>query len=213
MRRIGILVPCAVVLTGSAVLSVSTPARAECSLFPVPPATDAARSAREVVVGTVIENVGGQLYDFRLRIDHVLRGPAQVGDVRRLEFFGYGWPLALREDGTTVSPCQALPGWKGNVIALAVDAFAPDGKARYNAASWFAGAPLHRDDVPRTTLAEMRSSTELPTTDAGLTEPAALPPSSDSGPPVIALAGLAAAAVAVLSIRRGTYRPRGDIER
>src|SRR5690348_14432038 len=88
-----------------AVLGSSAPVRAECTYVVIPPASEAAPSAREVIVGTVIENVGGQLYDFRLRVDHALRGPARVGDVRRFEFLFPGWPLA-DYGGTMAPPCE-----------------------------------------------------------------------------------------------------------
>jgi hypothetical protein len=87
-------------------LLVPNAARAECPyLPPIPPATDAARSAREVIIGTVIENVDGEIYDFRLRIDHVLRGSARVGEVRRFEFAYPGWPVETLEDGSILTSC------------------------------------------------------------------------------------------------------------
>lgn len=151
-------------LAGVGLVLVASPALAECPYYVVPPATDAARSAREIVVGTVVENVGDQLYDFRLRIDRVLRGPATVGEVRRFESLYPRWPL-IEAAGTLIGPCEPIPGWRGNVIVLALDALAPDGKTRYNAASWISGVPLHRDDVPRTTLAEMEALAGMPRTD------------------------------------------------
>lgn len=204
MPRIASVIVSAAIAVTVGAFAVATPARAECSLFPVPPATDGARSAREIVVGTVVENVGGQLYDFRLRIDHVLRGPAAVGDIRRLNFFQYGsLPDAQQGD----SPCLALPGWEGDVIALAIDALAPDGKTRYNAASWLSGDPLHRDGVPRTTLAELRSLAALPSTDASESHPR-VRSASEAAIPISALvAGLAAACIFV--VRR---RQRHDAE-
>lgn len=164
-------------------LGVATAARAECPYFVVPPATDAARSAREVVVGRVIENVGGQLYDFRLQIDHVLRGPANIGDVRRFDSLYPGWPLLEVGDGTKIAPCEAIPGWKGNVIALSLDALASDGKTRYNAASWISGdLPINRD-LPRTTLAEMVRLSGMPQTDVA----AAPAPVQSRGPSLVGL--------------------------
>ena len=137
----------AAVLACFASLGVSGTARAECPYFVIPPAPEAARSAREVIVGTVIENVGGHLYDFRLRIDRVLRGPARIGDIRRIEFLYPGWPFnrdgngnVILYEGKPLAPCEAIPGWKGNVIALSLDAVAPDGTTRYNAASWISGS-------------------------------------------------------------------------
>ncbi|MDF2735075.1 MAG: hypothetical protein K0S97_1698 [Chloroflexota bacterium] len=140
-------------------------ARAECPFFVIPPATDAATSAREVVVGTVVENVDENYFDFRLRIDHVLRGPAEVGDVRRMNGVYPGWPLIETGDGMMVGPCEPIPGWKGNVIALSLDALAPDGVTRYSAASWISGKLPFNREVPRTTLAEMRALAGMPPTD------------------------------------------------
>lgn len=151
-------------LTGAGLALLASPVRAECPYFVVPPATDAARSAREIVVGTVVENVGDQLYDFRLRIDRVLRGPGSVGEVRRFESLYPRWPL-IEAGGTLIGPCEPIPGWRGNVIVLALDALAPDGKTRYNAASWISGVPPYRHDVPRTTLAEMEALAGMPRTD------------------------------------------------
>lgn len=143
------------------------PVRAECPWFPVPPATDAARSAREVIVGTVIENIRDSPEDFRLRVDHVLRGSAQPGEVRRIKALYPGWPFARAEGGKLWPPCAPIPGWKGDVIAFSFDAVAPDGKTRYNAASWIRGyiPPYRRDDLSRTTLAEIRALSALPPTD------------------------------------------------
>ncbi len=124
-----------------------------------PPATEAASTAREIFVGTVIENVGTQLYDFRVRIDHVYRGKAQVGDVRRFKFVKAGWPLIELPDGTKTPPCPAIPASEGNVVAFALKATASDGKTVYNAASWIIGAPLfYEDPLPTTTLEEIAAS-------------------------------------------------------
>lgn len=170
MRRfLGSMIVAATAALG--MLALPVPVDAECPHFEVPPATDAARSAREVIVGTVIENVEGQLFDFRLRIDHVLRGPAQVGDVRRFEGLYPGWPLAVGVGGKGFAPCEPIPGWMGNVMALSLDAMAPDGKTRYHAASWIKGdLPINRE-LSRTTLAEMQELASLPMTD---TVPASL---------------------------------------
>lgn len=174
MRRV---VPLLVagLLASLAAIGISTPVRAECPWFPIPPATDAATSAREIVVGTVIENVDDQLFDFRLRIDHVLRGTAMVGEVRRFDWLYPGWPfiesagvLVLNHKGEPVPPCEPIPGWKGNVIALSLAAVAPDGETRYNAASWISGnLPINRD-LPRTTLPEMKRIAAMPPTDTAL---------------------------------------------
>jgi hypothetical protein len=209
MRRTAPLL-IAVLLACSAALGVSGPARAECPYFVIPPAPEAARSAREVVVGTVVENVGGQLYDFRLRIDHVLRGPAKVGDIRRFEFLYPGWPFARDGDGKVVltdqgkpfAPCEAIPGWKGNVIALSLDALASDGETRYSAASWVSGdLPVNRD-LPQTTLAEMERMAAMPQTDTSPSRTGALD-RRVLPVPALALTAIAGLLVAVaMQVRR-----------
>jgi hypothetical protein len=164
----------AAVAVATFLLASPSPVRAECPYVVIPPATKAAPSAREVIVGTVIENVHGQLFDFRLRVDHVLEGNARVGDVRRFNFLYPNWPPAREGDGTLVRtpsgkpfmPCEAIPGWEGNVMVLALEALAPDGRTRYNAASWISGRmPINRHR-PKTTLAEITRLAALPATDA-----------------------------------------------
>ena len=193
----------AMALTALGLLAGPAPASAECPYFPIPPATEAARSAREVIVGTVIENVGGDIFDFRVRIDHVLRGPASVGDVRRFEALYPGWPLTETSDGTLIAPCEPIPGSTGNVIAFALDALAPDGTTRYSAASWIAGDLTINRDVPRTTLAEMQRLAALPatdTTDAVATVAAMDRPTID---PVVVLLAVFLSALGV-----GLFGPR-----
>src|SRR5690349_19433451 len=125
-------------------LAFASPAsvHAECTYNVVPPATEAARAAREIIVGRVIENVDDYIYDFRIRIIHVLRGPSKVGDVRRFKAVYPGWPPSQYPIPGTKKhyrPCSPIPGPKGDVIAFALDALAPDGETRYNAASWISG--------------------------------------------------------------------------
>jgi hypothetical protein len=167
LLRRAILSFVSVVLAGVGVGVASSPVRAECPFFVIPPATEAASSAREVIVGTVVENVGGRYSDFRLRIDHVLRGRATVGEIRRFDDLWPGWPLAEGEDGTQWGPCEPIRALEGDVIALALDALAPDGVTRYNAESWLSGGLPYTFDEPRTTLAEMtaRTRTIAPRTD------------------------------------------------
>ena len=155
------------------------PVLAECPWFPVPPATDAARSAREVIVGTVLQNYQESMYRFRLRIDHVLRGPAEVGQSRRFEDLYPKWPFTRSADGKLYPPCAPIPAWKGDVIALSLDALAPDGKTRYNAASYIRGyiPPPFRENLDRTTLDEMRAIAAMPATDTEITS---VPPTAPS---------------------------------
>jgi hypothetical protein len=207
MTRRATLVFAAAVLAAIGTFSTSSPAKAECPYIPpYPTVTEAARSAREIVVGTVIENVGGQFYDFRFRIDHVLRGPAHIGDIRRVKSLYPKWPLDTTADGRTIAPCDAIAATTGNVIALAYDALAPDGKTKYNAISWISGGPPFRDSFETTTLAKLRALADLPQTDTA--------PESVIGAPmaitsrvdllVMLLVGLVAGSVAIARPKRRT---------
>jgi hypothetical protein len=203
-------------LAALATLLLASPqvARAECPYFVIPPATDAVRSAREVIVGTVIENVGGQLFDFRLRIDHVLRGGAHVGEVRRFTFLYPGWPPArtdkgviLNGDGTPFMPCEPIPGSKGNVMVLALGALAPDGRTRYNGASWIAGRLPVNQDLPRTTLAEIKRLAAMPdTATAAEIEQLAAQPPGDRRPPLALGSALGLGAIVAWRRARHTRR-------
>lgn len=163
-KRAGLFIVPLVVLGA---LATPTSVYAECTYNVIPPATEAARSAREIFIGRVIENIGGYEYDFRIRITHVLRGPAHVGDVRRFNNVYPGWPPSqypLPGTRKHYPPCSPIPGPKGHVIAFALDALAPDGETRYNAASWISG--FNPWGHPETTLDEMRRLAALPQTDA-----------------------------------------------
>ncbi len=205
MRR-AILTMFAALLAGAGVLAVSSPVRAECPFYVIPPATEAASSAREIVVGTVVENVRGNYSDFRLRIDHVLRGSAKVGEIRRFNDLWPGWPLAETADGTRYGPCEPIRAIEGDVIALSLDALAPDGITRYNAESWLSGGLPYNFEEPRTTLAEMEAlaRTTAPRTDV---EPVNV---DGGGRPLVrpALAVVIACAVSLVAL--GALRRRWD---
>ena len=164
-RRLALVFPSATLaLVG--IFSASSPAKAECPYIPpYPPVSEAARSAREIVVGTVIENVGGQTADFRLRIDHVLRGSSTVGDIRRIKFLYPNWPQDTTADGETIASCNVISATSGDVIAMAFRAIAPDGKTHYTAVSWISGGPELRDEFETTTLAKLQALAGLPQTD------------------------------------------------
>lgn len=164
------LLPWLTALAGAASASVamSATALAECPyLPPYPAATEAAPSAHEIVVGTVVENVNGQYADFRLRIDRVIRGPARVGEIRRITSLFPGWPLDRTTDGTVIAPCQPIYASAGDVVALAFDAVAPDGRTRYNAVSWISGTAVLRQtgEFEVTTIARLETAAQLPATD------------------------------------------------
>jgi hypothetical protein len=109
--------------------------------------------------------VGGQTADFRLRIDHVLRGSSTVGDVRRIKFLYPNWPQDTFDDGQTIASCNVIAASAGDVIAMAFRALAPDGKTRYTAISWISGGPENGEGVETTTLAKLQALADLPQTD------------------------------------------------
>ncbi len=193
----------AAVIASMSVVAFGSPVRAECPFFVIPPATEAAPTAREVIVGAVVENLRGDYADFRLRIDHVLRGPSKVGEIRRFNYLWPGWPLAETEGGTRYGPCEPIRASEGDVIALSLDALAPDGTTRYNAESWLSGGLPYNFDEPRTTLAEMEAITErnAPQTDTASASVADSPPSGSSPAPLVGLTG-AACVLALVAIRR-----------
>lgn len=141
MTRRPAFVFAAVAMAVIGTFSISSTAEAECPYVPpYPTVTEAARSAREIIVGTVIENVGGQTADFRVRIDQVFRGSSTVGDIRRITFLYPNWPQDTFADGQTIASCNMIAASTGDVIAMAFGALAPDGKTRYTAISWISGA-------------------------------------------------------------------------
>jgi hypothetical protein len=187
-------------------LAGPTPVKAEWPRFPVRSATNAARSADEIIVGTVIENVRDSPEDFRLRIDHVLRGDARPGEVRRFKSLYPGWPMARAANGALYPPCAPIPAWKGDVIEISLGALAPDDKTRYNGASWISGfiPQYRRDDLPRTTLEQMRALAAMPPTDTlGVTS---VRPTGGKPPPSEALALIFASTFVAAMVRSPVSR-------
>jgi hypothetical protein len=198
----------AFVSAATASFAMSATALAECPyLPPYPAATEAAPSAQEIIVGTVIENVNGQYADFRLRIDHVIRGPARIGEVRRITSLFPGWPLARTTDGTVIAPCQPIYASAGDVVALALGAVAPDGRTRYNAVSWISGTAVLRQpgEFEVTTIARLKAAAQLPSTDTTAADGESREDRS--------LQGLVTFAAAVLAALILVGRPRAAIAR
>jgi hypothetical protein len=169
-------------------LSSPAPARAECPYLPPWPAlTEFGRSAREIIVGTVVGGGGSSVLDFR--VDQVLRGGGKVGEVRKLENLLPNWPQG--PGGVAVS-CTYLIGDEGDVIALGFDALAPDGQTRINAAAWIEGTPdfWTADGYAEVaTLAEIEAIAALPpTSTAPEVSPASAPSQLPHGLVLIALA-------------------------
>lgn len=174
-----------------ALLSAPTGARAECPYIPPWPAlTEFGRSAREIVVGTVVGGGGSTFLDFR--VDRVLRGSGQVGAVRKLENLLPNWPSGS---------CTYLIADEGDVIALALGALAPDRRTRLNAAAWIAGTPNHYHneggDAEVATLAEIEAIAALPQTSTA-------PERTAGDPEAVIAASLVVAAVmaSVIALRR-----------
>ena len=186
-------------------LGFVTSALAECPYAPTfPGALRAAPTAKELIVGTVTETVDGAPA-FRLRIDHVLRGDARVGDVREVRGLLAGWPIDHYANGSTSTNCTELMAGTGEVIAIAYDALAPDGKTRYNAAAWLSPKAAWMESVQHATLAELRAAAAgLPATD--------VPASAGTPGPVMepwkvgVLVGSALVGVLMVD-RRRTQRP------
>lgn len=208
-RRLA-LVFAAAVLAVIGTFTNSSPAKAECPYIPpYPTVTEAARSAREIIVGTVIENVGGQTGDFRLRIDHVLRGSSTVGGIRRIKFLFPNWPQDTFDDGQTIASCNMIAASTGDVIAMAFRALAPNGKTRYTAISWISGGPENGDEFETTTLAKLQSLADLPQTDSAAVSIGVLrsAPSGTIDPSVVLMIGLCAGFATVLWLK-GRQRMR-----
>jgi hypothetical protein len=138
-------------------LFAPAPARAECPNIPPWPAlTEFGRSAREIVVGTVVGGGGSTFLEFR--VDRVLRGDGKVGEVRKLENLLPNWPPGS---------CTYLLTDEGEVIALGFDALAPDRRTRLNAAAWLKGSPDHYHiggHAEVATLAEIEAVAAMPPT-------------------------------------------------
>jgi len=153
---------------GLGALLMTTAVLAECPyLPPYPPVTEAVPSAREIIVGTVLESINGSPGDFTLRIDEVLRGDAAVGQVRRITYLYPNWPNE-KLDGGVITSCTYLTAKPGDVIAIAYQALADDGRTRINAAGWIKGSPDYWNEGwgEIATLSELRALAALPPTDA-----------------------------------------------
>lgn len=118
-------------LAAVALLHVGSPrALAECfgESDPWPSFREAIPSAQRIVVGQVVAPIGGStgyLAAFDLRVTHVVRGPL-VGS-EHLEIVGLksGLPLTICADSVATL-------LDGDVVAIAFDAVAPDGRTQIN---------------------------------------------------------------------------------
>jgi hypothetical protein len=182
----------AAVAAAAVMLFSPPPARAECPYIPPWPAlTEFGRSAREIIVGTVVDGGGSSFLE--LRVDLVLRGEASVGEVRKLDNLLPNWP---REAGPS---CTYLIADEGDVIALGFGALAPDGRTRINAVAWIEGSPDHYHheggDAEVATLAEIEAIAGLPATSTAASGAGSA--AARANPVLIALIAVGASLVAL----------------
>ncbi len=164
------------------------PVAAECTgLDPWPSFTAAARSAKVIVVGEVVESFADDSADnaihFRFRVDQVLRGEAE-SEIEFRDVVRSGLPL-------TICPGNSLLRVRaGDQLAMAFG-------ARYRAVAGPVTAVAFLDrtpdsflmpDMERLTLDQVHAVADLPATD---TEPGPLPPVTDPTLPLsLLLVGL-----------------------
>lgn len=152
-----------------ALAAAAQPVMAECPYVPdYPPVVPAIRTARNVIVGAVLDNPGGQIHDFHLRVDRVLRGPSHVGDIVRITSLFPEWPTEALDGGGTIAPCVPIRASPGNVIVLVRDALAPDRRTPYNTVAWISGTPPFPDmnGYEVVSMNDVTAAAELPPTDA-----------------------------------------------
>jgi len=171
------------------------PVLAECPYLPPwPPITTAIATARGIVVGEVVTafdpadlhaEPGGGVPDYALRVTHVLRGDAEVGDLLDVQYLLPNWPQTkIAGEGGTLASCTSLPVAPGEVIALAFDAMQRGGPMRDGDVEWVQpptrynalgvikwNAPGQEDNEiwqerQRVSLSQLRSLASIPQTDA-----------------------------------------------
>jgi hypothetical protein len=190
-------------LAVSALLFAPAAAKAECPNVPPWPAlTEFGRSAREIVVGTVVGGGGSTFLEFR--VDRVLRGGGRVGEVRKIENLLPNWPPGS---------CTYLMADDGDVIALGLDSLAPDRRTRINTAAWLVGDPDRHyrsgGNAESATLAQIEAIAAMPATSTATNQ--------RTEPPVIAVSLIAAAVtVSLIALRhrlRGPQASAGNRQR
>ena len=204
-------------------VATASPVAAECTYIPPWPAvTDAIRSARSVIIGTVVTDFNvtdlgltqGTSRHLALRVTEVVRGDYKVGELVDIEYLDPNWPWRGSPDTAPIPSCNGGPGRPGDVIALALDAVQPaqrltDGsfswwqpRTPYNAVGVAEVGPQGLKEREAVTLAEVRRLAALPQTDT-LAE---APRGGAASPVILAfLAGLIGAAFAWR--RAGSKRP------
>jgi hypothetical protein len=198
------------ILVAAFALSMSRPpvAVAECTFIPpYPPITKAIPSARDIVVGTVVDGDPAA----RLRVTEVLRGDHQVGEELSLEI-APNWPWSRFESYPPFPSCNSLYAKVGEVIALALHVRQPAQRIRppygvpweqpatfYNAMGVIVAKPVPGEpdvgqDREVVSLIELRSLASMPRTDS-IAAPDSPAPGDTSPIPLIVViaAGLIAA--------------------
>jgi len=204
-------------------VATASPVAAECTYIPPWPAvTDAIRSARSVIIGTVVTDFNvtdlgltqGTSRHLALRVTEVVRGDYKVGELVDIEYLDPNWPWSGSPDTAPIPSCNGGPGRPGDVIALALDAVQPaqrlaDGsfswwqpRTPYNAVGVVEVGPQGLKEREAVTLAEVRRLAALPQTDT-LAE---APRGGTTSPAILAL--LAGSIGAALAWRRAGSKRR-----
>lgn len=198
---------------------------AECPYVPPwPPITEAIPSAREIIVGEVVDDFDPSQLDTAdggprtkaLRVTEVLRGDRNVGDLVDIEELLPNWPwLKSSAEAAAIPSCSALQALPGEVVAIAFDARKPGGPmqagevtwnqppTRYNAMGVLSAMEPSPDwgiERERVSLAQLRALASLPTTDAQPLE--AEPLAADPWPLSVVIGLIAAALMLVRRTRR-----------
>jgi hypothetical protein len=172
---------------------------AECGLLdPWPSFTEAAPSAKRILVGRVMSSYAVDTadfaYEFQLRVDEVLRGSA----TSTLEFRG------LTRSGLPLKLCPGdsfLRVKVGDVLAFAFEARVAGSPNPVLAVAWIHGSPdgFMLPGAEKLTIAQVRSLASMPQTDA-----LAAPSNPSQGVPVWPLlAGVVGGCALLMRVRRG----------
>jgi hypothetical protein len=140
MRRFGPIAAAASLTIGLLGIGAA-PVAAECTYIPpLPKISMAIPTARELFVGKVIrigDNGDGDRAIFRVRIEEVLRGPVEVGEVRDFAFVAPNWPWSGSPGGHPYPSCNSLLADLGETVALALDARWPGGTLHDSGVTWY----------------------------------------------------------------------------
>jgi hypothetical protein len=224
MRRLAAAIGMAPALAVAVLLGTPGLVAAECPwLPPWPEATDAIRSAEQVIVGEVVSvedatelGLGpDQEREMALRVTEVLRGPVQVGDLLDVQYLYPNWPWVMAQGVPPFPSCAYLwfeARWLvGESIVLALDAVHAPQRITENGYTW---------DQPRTvynamsvvgqhaSISDFRRLAALPQTDA--IDPTLVGSSQPGQPPSWLALAIGAAGAIVAWHRPGRTSRRSD---